>query len=93
MVMEGNYTRTLFAALRRLYPRQYQDGKDDFSVARIVRDWANAEPKAFGDDLVKRGRNPDTETLLRSFGADDTKIEQMFTPQQRVAKAMGTPSG
>ncbi len=58
--------------IERIYP-----DVEDLTIAGIL-DVIEADPNAFIDDLIARGQNEDTESLLQLLGLDDQAIRNLF---------------
>ena len=71
----------LFDTVRRLYPdalKSYLEISDaDYPafVINTIFQRAEADPDTFLRDQQTKGRNPDTETLVRAIGGNDKDIE------------------
>jgi len=70
--------------LSELFQRVYPDFDFGDETGRVVlstmMQWADEDPNAFLQDILAKGRNPDTEALLRAFEAPDELIDEIFTP-------------
>ena len=69
----------LLSALERLYPEAVELEQPEM-IAQTIETFATEEPEAFLEDLVSKGRTPDTEALLTALGATPEDIEAMFAP-------------
>ncbi len=84
--------------LKRIYPSMFEVGhsygiKEEempLSVAETIRQWYSADPEGFLTDLQTKGRNSDTETLLRILGAEDKDIETLL-PVTKPSKVTRPP--
>lgn len=70
--------------LGRLYTEDFASG-DTLAGIQAVEARAEADPEAFVADIVKRGRNADTEAVLRVLGATNDELDQLFGGPQVAA--------
>ncbi len=64
---------------------------DKVVAAENIISFADEDPGGFYQDLTRVGRTPDSETVLRGLGAQDTDIDEILPPptpmQTRVSQA------
>jgi len=65
--------------LERVYGRGWIPEEPEATMTpEFLSSWVEEDPAGFTRDLIKRGRSLDTETMLRTLGADDATIDEIF---------------
>ena len=77
---------------RRIYPEQDFGTETGQVVLRIMEQWAEEDPNVFVQDIQRRGRNADTETLLEQFGATPEQIDTIL-PKPPQLESLGDFTG
>ena len=69
---------SLDSSMRKLYPELFSSGQQSSEVFSTLVTQASQNTETFWDNLQKKGRSQETDTLLKSMGVDQPTIDKLY---------------